>query len=120
VSNDETPHVTLHLCPLEVWNAQKHSGQYLPEAYLRDGFIHCTDGDDELVAVGNRYYTSDPREFVVISVDLVTNTANWKYEDPERIFPHIYGPIFPAAVVGIRPVLRDGDGTFTGIGALSS
>jgi len=116
VSNDETLHVTLHLCPAEVWNAQGTSETYLPEAYALDGFVHCTDGDEELVAVGNRYYQADPREFVVLSVDLDANGSKWIYEDPARIFPHIYGPIASTAVVGIRPVLRDEDGAFTGIG----
>jgi uncharacterized protein (DUF952 family) len=120
VSNDETPHVTLHLCPAEVWNAQKNAETYLPEAFALDGFIHCTDGDGELVAVGNRYYKADAREFVVLSVDLGANDSKWIYEDPARIFPHIYGPIAPAAVVGIRQVLRDGEGTFTGIGKFTS
>ena len=120
MSNDETPHVTLHLCPAEVWNAQRDASMYLPEAYSQDGFIHCTDGDGELVAVGNRYYQADPREFVVLSVDLSANDARWIYEDPDRIFPHIYGPISPAAVVGIRHVLRDDDGTFTGFGEIIS
>jgi uncharacterized protein (DUF952 family) len=116
VSSDQNPHVTLHLCPAEVWNAQKNAETYLPEAYSQDGFIHCTDGDEELVAVGNRYYKADPREFVVLSVDLIANGSKWIYEDPAQIFPHIYGPIAPAAVVAIRPVLRDEDGAFTGIG----
>ena len=116
MSSDQNPHVTLHLCPAEVWNAQKNAETYLPEAYSQDGFIHCTDGDEELVAVGNRYYKADPREFVVLSVDLIANGSKWIYEDPAQIFPHIYGPIAPAAVVAIRPVLRDEDGAFTGIG----
>ena len=118
--NDETSHVTLHLCPVEIWNAQRNAGTYLPEAYTQDGFIHCTDGDRELVAVGNRYYKADPREFIVLSVDLDANGSKCMYEDPARIFPHIYGPITPAAVVGIRQVLRDSDGAFTGIGDVTS
>jgi uncharacterized protein (DUF952 family) len=120
VSNDETPHVTLHLCPAEVWEAQRNADAYLPEAYAQDGFIHCTDGDGELIAVGNRFYQADPREFVVLSVDLDANGSKWIYEDPDRIFPHIYGPIAPATVVGIRQVLRDGNGVFTGFGDSTS
>jgi len=120
VSIEESPHITLHLCPAAVWNAQRNSVAYLPEAYAQDGFIHCTDGDEELLAVGNRYYLEDPREFVVLSVDLTANGEHWIYEDPGQIFPHIYGPISPAAVVGVRPILRENNRAFTGIGEFSS
>ena len=120
MSNDETPHVTLHLCPAEIWNAQRNAGTYFPEAYAQDGFVHCTDGDEELVAVGNRYYQEDPREFVVLSVDLAANGEHWIYEDPGQIFPHIYGPISSTAVIGIRPILRENDRAFIGIGELNS
>ena len=120
MSIEETPHVTLHLCPAEVWNAQRDVEAYFPEAYPQDGFIHCTDGDEELIAVANRYYQADPREFIVLSIDLSANGEKWIYEDPGQIFPHIYGPIAPAAVVDTRPVLRESNGAFIGIGEFNS
>ena len=120
MSIEESPHITLHLCPAAVWNAQRNDDTYLPEAYAQDGFVHCTDGDEELIAVGNRFYQDDPREFVVLSVDLTANGANWRYEDPGQIFPHIYGPISPAAVIGVRPMLRENNRAFIGIGELNS
>jgi len=120
VSIDETSQVTLHLCPVEVWNAQRNADTYFPEAYAQDGFIHCTDGDEELIAVGNRFYQDDSREFIVLSIDLSANGVKWIYEDPGQIFPHIYGPISPSAVVGIRPMLRENNRGFIGIGEFNS
>jgi uncharacterized protein (DUF952 family) len=98
---------------------QRTAAQYLPEAYQTDGFIHCTDGDERMVGVGNMFYTADPRSFVVLSVDLDANGEPWKYEDPERVFPHIYGPIHARAIVGVRLVHRAGDGTFQSISEAS-
>jgi uncharacterized protein (DUF952 family) len=109
-------HVTLHLCPVPVWENQRHADDYLPEAYQTDGFVHCTDGDDRVVEVANRFYRDDPRPFVVLSVDLDVNGERWIYEDPDQVFPHIYGPIHPRAVVTVRPVRRAADGAFQGIG----
>lgn len=120
MSNEVTPHQTLHLCPEEVWQSQKDAESYFPEAYEQDGFIHCTDGDEELVSVGNRFYANDVRSFLVLTVDLGANGERWIYEDAGQIFPHIYGPIHPASVVAIRPVRRDSDGTFTGFGDVIS
>ncbi len=117
----ETPpsHITLHLCPVPVWERQRNAEHYLPEAYQNDGFIHCTDGDERVISVGNMFYTGDSRPFVVLSVDLGVNGERWIYEDPDQVFPHIYGPIHPNAVVSVRPVTRSNDGTFLGIGEVS-
>jgi uncharacterized protein (DUF952 family) len=56
---------------------------------------------------------------VVLSVDLDANGEPWKYEDPNRVFPHIYGPIHARAIVGVRPVNRAADGSFQSIGEAS-
>lgn len=119
MSDTPNPHITLHLCPVPIWERQQLAADYLPEAYQNDGFIHCTDGDDRMISVGNMFYTGDLRPFVVLSVDLDANGERWVYEDPEQVFPHIYGPIHPRAVVAVRPVLRAEDGTFQSIGQAS-
>jgi uncharacterized protein (DUF952 family) len=119
VTESREPHVTLHLCPVPVWEAQRHAETYLPEAYDADGFIHCTDGDERVIWVANHFYTADPRDFVVLSVDLDANGSPWKFEDPERVFPHIYGPIHPSSVRQIRPVHRAADGAFLSIGEIA-
>jgi uncharacterized protein (DUF952 family) len=68
------------------------------------------------VAVGNRYYRSDPREFVVLAIDCEQLTADVVYEDDQRIFPHIYGPLNTDAVLSSQPVVRAVDGTFLTMG----
>lgn len=114
--NDDPP-VIYHLVPEEVWQARSQGTEYLPEAYEADGFIHCTDGETEVIAVGNRYYTADARSYIVLSISRDRLTAQVKYEDPARIFPHIYGPLNLDAVVAVRPVIRRADGTFLAIGS---
>ncbi len=114
---ESDPPITYHLVPRDVWQAAATSLHYLPEAYAADGFIHCTDGDAEMVAVGNRYYQSDPRPYVVLAISRARLTSLVKYEDPGRIFPHIYGPLNTDAVVEVFPVRRDADGRFVSFGA---
>ena len=116
MTDNAQSHITLHLCPVPVWESQRSNDSYLPEAYNADGFVHCTDGEDRVIWVANHFYTADTREFVVLSVDLDANGEPWKFEDPDKVFPHIYGPIHPNAVTLIRPVIRSADGAFTGIG----
>jgi uncharacterized protein (DUF952 family) len=108
--------VTFHLLPREEWQAQFSADHYLPETFEADGFIHCTDREAEVLAVGNRYYASDGRDYVVLSIARDRIAAPVKYEDPARVFPHIYGPLNLDAVVAVRPVRRDDGGRFVGIG----
>lgn len=106
---------TLHLTPTEVWDAQVGAETYTPEAYATDGFIHCTDGEANLLAVANAFYQSDKRPHVVLSIDLDRVTAPVRYEDPNRLYPHVYGPLNREAVVAVRRVARLADGSFATI-----
>jgi uncharacterized protein (DUF952 family) len=105
--------VALHLTPSVLWERQRLGPTYLPEGFDREGFVHCTDGTDRLLVPANAHYRHDPRRFVVLEVDLDQVLAPIRYDDEARIYPHIYGPIDTAAVVGLRRAERAGDGTFT-------
>jgi uncharacterized protein (DUF952 family) len=107
---------TFHLTPRELWMAQRESAEYTPEPFAADGFIHCTDGERNVIAVGNRYYTADLREMVCLVINCDAVTADIRYEDPEQIFPHIYGPLNVDAVTLVRAVDREADGNFVRIG----
>lgn len=100
---------TFHLVPQEYYEAQPTDQDYLPEPMVegRESFIHCTDGADNLAATANRYYTADPRDFVVLVIDKSRVAAPIRYEDPNNIYPHIYGPLNRSAIVEIRGIKRD-------------
>jgi uncharacterized protein (DUF952 family) len=106
---------TLHLVPEAVWLAHDPSTPYLPAAYPVDGFVHCTDGDDEMLVVANRSYRDDPRAFLLLTIDLERTGSPWRFDDPGRVYPHVYGPIDPTCVLAVRRFVRDGSGAFTGI-----
>ena len=103
---------TLHLVPAAVWRAHDPSAPYLPAAYPQDGFVHCTDGDEEMVATANRHYRDDPREFLLLTLDLDRTGSAWRFDDPARRYPHVYGSIDPASVLQVREMERAPDGTF--------
>jgi uncharacterized protein (DUF952 family) len=103
---------TLHLTPRDVWERQLKQSEYVPEAYDKDGFIHCTDGDENLLSVANLFYKADSREFVVLTIAVDRLIAEVKCEDPGRIYPHIYGPLNTDAVIDLRSVGRGQDGKF--------
>lgn len=104
----------LHLAVADEWAARSETG-YVPSAFARDGFIHCTDGAGNLLEVANRYYRDDPRSFVVLVIDPARLASEIRYEDPSRIYPHIYGALNPDAVVAVVPAERHTDGRFRAV-----
>ena len=110
------PARTYHLVPAAVWRATDPAADYLPEPFAQDGFIHTTHDPAEVIAVGNRYYRDDPRRYVVLHIDTALVRAPIRIEDPDRQYPHIYGPLNRDAIIAVSDAVRDADGTFRTIG----
>ena len=120
---DAGGHVTLHLLPAARWDAWRAdpdpAARYTPPGFEAEGFVHCTDGDEEMLAVANRFYAAEPGPFAVLDLDLALVGAPWRHDEPGSPYPHVYGPLRRDAVRGMRPALRDGGGQFVGYGERS-
>ncbi len=106
------PSLTHHLVAQPYYESSDASEAYTPEDFASDGFIHCTDGVESVLQIGNWHYKDDQRPWLVLLIDKEKVRAEIKYEDPERIYPHIYGPLNRDAIVSTLPVKRAEDGTF--------
>ena len=106
---------TFHLVALEIWSASDAGLPYGSWSLAAEGFTHCTDGVEALGATFDRFYVSDPRPFLAISLDLDALDVPWRYDVEGSPYPHIYGPIPRHAVTGVRRVERDHDGQFRGL-----
>lgn len=108
----EKPPYSLHYTPATYFNSLDPEEDYVPPDFNQEGFIHSTDGAENMLLVVNRIYRDDPRDFLVLYIDKERVQSPIKYEDPNEIYPHIYGPLNRDAIVEIRPALRSPDGTF--------
>jgi uncharacterized protein (DUF952 family) len=106
---------TYHLTPAEWWAAADPAVPLRSPSLDDEGFIHCSTGSNELVATANRHYRDDQRPFVRLTIDLDRVGAPWRVEDENGIYPHVFGPIDRAAILDVRPIPRDADGTFRAI-----
>ena len=112
----------LHLVDEVTWLSLAPGQMLKPESLAAEGFIHCTSVDDLLLVVANAFYCSVPGGVLALTIDPSLVESEIRYELPPgtdplaevAAFPHIYGPLDPAAVVGIRRFVRDGDGTYIG------
>jgi uncharacterized protein (DUF952 family) len=119
--------VILHLVPAEAWRAKGPGEPWSPPSLATEGFVHCTDDDDTLLRVANTFYRDEPGDLLVLSLDVdrLTSPTVWEAAMPappegaqDVRFPHVYGPIDEASVVGVRRMLREVDGTCRGYGPI--
>lgn len=101
-----------HLAPTAEWEQQRDGASYTPAAYEADGFIHCTIGVENLIAVGNLFYQADHRPYLALVIDAVQVKAEIRFDDDTGIYPHIYGVLPVHAVVAEYQVVRAADGSF--------
>lgn len=109
---------TYHLVPAATWTASDPDGPYVAASLATEGFTHCTDGIDALIATANRHYRHDPRPFLALTIDLDAVRARWTVEDAAKIYPHVFGPIERAAILDVAPLARSEDGEFTAPGRM--
>lgn len=69
-----------------------------------------------MLKVANTFYRQVPGAFVLLVIDstLLHTPLRWEQSTDQlaTMFPHIYGPINREAVLAVRPMIRDADGTF--------
>ena len=106
---------TFHLVPEDVWTAADPATAYESASLTTEGFIHCTDGVAALGKTFDRYYATDPRPFLALTLDLDALDVPWRYDVPGSPYPHIYGQIERSAIVAISRVDRAPDGRFIGL-----
>lgn len=102
-----------HITTQQEWHHAQQTGTYLPADFPTDSFIHCSDFS-QVVDTANRYYPGAPN-LIVLVIDPEKSGALLVYENLDggtMLFPHLYGPLPVAAVVGIFTFVLDVDGKF--------
>lgn len=102
--------LTYHLLPRDTYDPAAED--YAPAAFTEEGFIHTTKTLALIQEVANRYYRADPRPYLVLMLELDRLAVRWRYDAAGEDYPHLYGRLNRAAIIGVRPVPRAADGTF--------
>lgn len=104
--------ITFHLVPKNYFDALDPRTDYLPEPFAREGFIHCTDGADEMARIANQFYKSNREPHYYLYIDKTRVRAPIRYDDAAKTYPHIYGALNRDAIIVVRVARRTEDGTF--------
>lgn len=99
-----------HITTADAWKKSQSSGEYVPEAFEKDGFIHCSK-KEQLLTVARRFYY-EVRGLVVLEIDssrLQSKVVEENLDGGTELFPHIYGKIHPKEVLRILNLDWQGD-----------
>jgi uncharacterized protein (DUF952 family) len=93
-----------HITSSEEWNAAVPTGEYLPAAFDREGFIHCSYAR-QVEATAARHFAGRTG-LVLLEINrevLRSRVVDENLSGGDDLFPHIYGPLPVSAVVAIYP-----------------
>lgn len=110
-----------HLAPASELRAGCSSDSYQPARLAEDGFVHCSAGEAQTLAVAADYFADLEEPLFVLEIDPSELRAELRFEAPAPIpgggrehlegaatFPHVYGPIERRAVRGVGRLGKDG------------
>jgi uncharacterized protein (DUF952 family) len=102
-----------HIARAADWEEAKAQGEYTADSLQSQGFIHCST-PEQLIPVANFLFRGQ-NGLVLLAIDELLVQAEIRYENLEggaKLFPHVYGPIEAAAVIGVLEFAPQADGTF--------
>lgn len=103
-----------HITSADEARIAQEKGTYVPAAFDREGFIHCSYAH-QVVPVANRLFRGK-RDLVLLEIDpakLECSIVDENLEGGTELFPHLYGRLKMAAVLRVREFPCDADGGFS-------
>ncbi len=104
-----------HMCAAEAWEEGVAAGEYRGSADdRRDGFLHFSTADQ--IAGSARRHRAGQVGLVLVAVEAARLGARLRWEKSRdgALFPHLYGPLFPAEAASVEtlPLGPDGNHMF--------
>lgn len=112
------PSIIYHLAFRGDWEAGLAAGEYRAPSLADEGFIHASGDEEQMLRVAARLFAGRT-DLLALDVDVDRLAEDSPLiREPARsgeIYPHVYGPIDPGAVVRVRSLIPDGadSGVFT-------
>jgi uncharacterized protein (DUF952 family) len=104
----------LHITSRAAWSEAEARGRYTAESLVKEGFIHCSK-TGQVIRVANLIY-SGQSGLVLLVIDPGRLTSELRWEPgtdlASELFPHVYGPINPEAVVRVVDFAPGPNGQF--------
>lgn len=110
-----------HITSWNDWQDAQATRQYRAASLETEGFIHCSTRSQVLPVAQNFY--KGQSGLLVLVIDPAQLSSDLKWEPPSggtpppgvpkgELFPHVYGPINPHAVIDVVKLEQDSQGKF--------
>jgi len=97
--------VILHICTHDEWAVAEAEGVHAPASLDDVGFVHCSDFGTVHLPANALFAGRTDLLLLVIDPASLDATVRWEEGVPANpagvCFPHVYGPIPTAAVIGV-------------------
>ncbi len=107
------PEFLYHITSLSEWEAAQNRGEYLPQGFAEEGFIHCSYGH-QILTVAHRFYRGQ-NGLVILVIESSTINSSLVEENLEggtELYPHLYSPLPINSVVQAVAFPCNADGCF--------
>ncbi len=102
--------IIYHLAFRSDWEAGLAAGEYVAPSLAEEGFIHASGDEEQMLRVAARLFAGR-EDLLALDVDTERlGEDSPVIREPARsgeIYPHVYGPINPDAVVRVRALIPE-------------
>ena len=106
------PSIIYHLAFRADWEAGLTAGEYRAPSLAEEGFIHASGDEEQMLRVAARLFAGRT-DLLALDVDTERLSSDAPViREPARsgeIYPHVYGPINPDAVIRVRTLAPDAE-----------
>ena len=99
------------ICPETLWRAAEKARRFDGAPIdLADGYIHFSTADQVRETAAKHF--AGQRDLLLIAVDArpLSETLKWEVSRGGALFPHLYAPLDPSAVLWVKPLPLGADG----------
>jgi len=102
-----------HIITKVAWNEALKQGFYVPIAFKKENFIHCST-KQQVVNTANRIF-KNKSDLLLLCIQTEKVSGSIVYENLDggvELYPHIYGFIYPIMVIQTISFTADAMGVF--------
>jgi uncharacterized protein (DUF952 family) len=97
--------IIYHMCRESEWRAAEAVGSYRGSSQdAADGFIHFSTAAQVAESAARHRAGQDGLVLVAVDAAALGSALKWEPARGGALFPHVYGPLPPAAVRWVRPL----------------
>jgi uncharacterized protein (DUF952 family) len=110
--SSQKPHWIYHITPRETWENAALAGIYQGDTLATEGYIHTSTREQVLRTANSFYHGRSGLVLLEIDADKVDPEIRYEAAPTGEMFPHIYGPLDPRAVIRVYDFPSTMEGTF--------